>query len=311
MDAWKITNYTHSIRYLLPIRVLTGGQMNPKEKIRLHSPLPIAKIYEAMDLEGEPRQRVRKLVDLFERTCQYLVLVGLASYQQQSLSDPKVEDLRPGLVRPSLGHWVELLKAITLSLRPTDPAFLTADPGHVYKDEPIGVLVPQLKDLLGLSGPKKVMIFHFLDTLVEFRNKKIGHGDLSLAEAEQIRQPLEAALMQWLGELPTLFERHLLYVHEVKWQNQRFVYIGTRLNTGISREAFQLEGRPDWTTRRYICICRPAITSCLYHPFLSISPTLMYSMSTVNCLTKMSQSCAVPTMPLVRQPCSPSPLTSR
>jgi hypothetical protein len=67
--------------------------MGIPENIRFHYPYPIAKLYEGMCLETEPRQRIRKLVDLFERTTQYLVLVGLASYQQQGLSDPKAEEL--------------------------------------------------------------------------------------------------------------------------------------------------------------------------------------------------------------------------
>jgi hypothetical protein len=49
--------------------------MSTVEKIRLRYPLPLAKLYEAMAPEPESRQRVRKLVDLFERTAQYLVLV--------------------------------------------------------------------------------------------------------------------------------------------------------------------------------------------------------------------------------------------
>ena len=42
--------------------------MSTGENIRLCYPLPIAKLYEAMQLESEPRQRVRKLIDLYERT---------------------------------------------------------------------------------------------------------------------------------------------------------------------------------------------------------------------------------------------------
>ena len=57
--------------------------MSTTDTIRLHYPLPLAKLYEAMRLETEPRQRVRKLVDLFERTTQYLVLVGLAWLGQE------------------------------------------------------------------------------------------------------------------------------------------------------------------------------------------------------------------------------------
>ena len=102
--------------------------MGVTEKIKFSSPLPIAKLYEAMQLETEPRERTRRLIDLFERTSQYLVLIGLSCYLKQELSDDKVESLRPGLARPSLGHWVELLKAISKSLRTNDPHFLNVDP---------------------------------------------------------------------------------------------------------------------------------------------------------------------------------------
>ena len=100
--------------------------MNATDKIRLHYPLPIAKLYESMALEPEPRQRVRMLVDLFECTTQYLVLVGLAQYRDHARPDPQVEPLRP-----SLGHWVDLLKALTACFRDDDPTFLTTDPGYI------------------------------------------------------------------------------------------------------------------------------------------------------------------------------------
>jgi hypothetical protein len=215
--------------------------MSAVEKIRLQYPLPIAKLYESVRLESEARQRIRKLVDLFERTTQYLVLIGLAGYQDQGLSDPKVEELRPGLARPSLGHWVELLKALSKALRPTDPTFLTTDPGYIYKDEPIGAAINLIRTLLGVE-PKKALLHVFLDTLVEFRNKKIGHGDLSLAEAEQVKQLLEESLIQWLSSLAPLSDRHLLYLDKIEVQARRHVYLGTHLNTGVLLDPFRLEG---------------------------------------------------------------------
>jgi hypothetical protein len=172
--------------------------MDTKASIKLRCPLPIAKLYEAMDLESELRQRVRKLVDLFERTSQYLVLVGLATYRHAGLLDPKVEALRPGLTRPSLGHWVGLLKTLSQALRPHDLKFLTEEPDHMYKDDFISAAVHTLAQITGVKSPKRVGLHHFLDTMVEFRNRKIGHGMLSHFEAKQVSQPLEDALIQWL-----------------------------------------------------------------------------------------------------------------
>ena len=84
--------------------------MSIVDQIRLSYPLPIAKLYEAMYLENEPRQRVRKLIDLFEGISHYLVLVGLASYIYHELSDPKVEEFRSKLERASLGSLEEMIE---------------------------------------------------------------------------------------------------------------------------------------------------------------------------------------------------------
>jgi hypothetical protein len=208
--------------------------MSTAEDIRLHYPLPIAKLYEAMQLEGEPRQRVRKLIDLYERTAQYLVLAGLAHKARLALQDPKVEALRPGLARPSLGHWVELLKALSGALRVRDVVLLTAQPGRAYKDDGISSAVQALSDVIDASPPKKIRQHHFLDTLVAFRNKKIGHGVLSLPEAKQLAVPLETGLTQWLGELAALREWDLLHVSKVEWQPPHYVYTGTNLSAGTS-----------------------------------------------------------------------------
>ncbi|MCQ3973996.1 MAG: hypothetical protein DPW09_11165 [Anaerolineae bacterium] len=213
-----------------------------EEKIRLHYPLPIAKLFESMLLEDEARQRTRKLVELFERTAQYLVLVGLASYTHYQLFDPQVENLRPDLTRPSLGHWIGLLKTISNALQSRDPGFLTATPNYAYKDEPISNAVQVLNQITRSQPPKKVKLNNFLDTIVEFRNKKLGHGSLSVAEAKNANPLLESALNQWLESLSVLYERRLLYIARVEWQAPHFVYIGTNLNSGTSYKPLTLQG---------------------------------------------------------------------
>ena len=51
--------------------------MNTSEKIRTIYPLHLAKVYEATRLETEPRERVRKMVGLYEETVRTLALYGL------------------------------------------------------------------------------------------------------------------------------------------------------------------------------------------------------------------------------------------
>ena len=223
--------------------------MSIVEKIKLHYPLPIAKLHEEMRLETVALLRIYKLINLFEGTVQYMVLLGMSNYRQQQLTDADIEQLRSGLNRPSLGHWVKLLRGLSKCLRPSDPHFLTSDPMHDYKDEPIGAAVVTLREVLGMEPLKKVQLHHFLDTMVEFRNKKRGHGELPTPEAEKIRQPLEAALNQWLDELSPLHERHLLYVSEIRLVKGQRVYSGTQLNTGTSPDSFQSEGAVDLDDR--------------------------------------------------------------
>jgi hypothetical protein len=209
--------------------------------IRLYYPHPIAKLYEAVQLESEPRQRVRRLVDLYERTAQYLVLAGLAHYARLELCEVKVEALRPGLERPSLGHWISLLKALSRALRKHDIVLLTAQPGHAYVDDAIAEAVRVLAQVLGAKLPKKVLMHHLLDILVSFRNAKIGHGVLALAKARQVVKPLEAGLAQWLGELVALHEWRLLHIAHVSWHSGHFICTGTNLDAGTSLAPVRLE----------------------------------------------------------------------
>ena len=215
--------------------------MSVVDQIRLSYPLPIAKLYEAMCLENEPRQRVLKLIDLFEGISRYLVLVGLASYIYHELSDPKVEESRSELERPSLGSWVKLLRLLDAALRSDNTAFLLADPNRVYRDDSIFEANRVLAQITGVSRPRRVKLIHFFDSVVQFRNNKIGHGSLSLREAKRVLEPLESAISQWLADLSILHQQHVVYVGRVEWRDPHFVYYGTNLNSGTSLFPLKLE----------------------------------------------------------------------
>lgn len=210
------------------------------DQIRLHYPLPVAKLYETMHLESEPYQRVHKLIDLFEGVTRYLVLVGLASYIYQELSAIVVEELRPDLTRPSLGHWVNLLKALDPTLRSNNIISLISDPNHIHKEDAISHTTQALAQITGASPSKKIRLIDFLSAIVNFRNRKIGHGRLSPREAKQVVEPLETGLLQWLKELAVLYEQQLVYIDRVEWRNPHFAYFGTHLNSGTFLTPFKL-----------------------------------------------------------------------
>ena len=208
--------------------------MNTANRIRMSYPMPIAKLYEAMYLENDPRQRVRKLVDLFEGTVHYLVLVGLSSYIYHELSDAKVEKFRCELERPTLGSWLQLLKVLDAALRSGSNTPLLVNPQQIHKDDSVSRAQLELAGLIGTDQPKKVKLGHFLDSMVQFRNEKIGHGSLSRPEAKHVLSPLESAISQLLSETEILSHQHLVYVERIEWDGQHFMNYGKNLNYGTS-----------------------------------------------------------------------------
>jgi len=231
--------------------------MSLKDKIRWSYPLPIAKLYEAMDLETEPRQRVLKLVDLFEGISSYLTLVGLATCLYHGLSDRKMEKLRSRLRRPSLGVWISLLRSVDRELQSSDIASLFPDPDKVYRKDAIFEVNQILVEITGVKQRKKVQLAQFLESVVQFRNKKIAHGHLLLHEAQKVCTLLESAINQWLEELPILHQQHLIYINPVEWQSPHFVCFGTNLNSGVSLSPFK-SARDEPVTHGQVYLEQPA-----------------------------------------------------
>jgi hypothetical protein len=223
--------------------------MSDGDIILTQYPLNLAKLYEAVRLESEPRLRVTKLVTLYEGTVRHLALVGLAAYRHLEISDDQVEAARADLGRPSLGHWLGLLKAVDEALGRTFP-LLTPPLNKRHRNDAIAAAVEALAPMAGKRMPKRIRLSFFLDVVVEFRNKKIGHGSLSPPEARRAVKPLEAALTWWLGELALLRERSLLYIDRVEWQDPHYLYIGNNLSAGTSLYPARLEGETPVTPRQ-------------------------------------------------------------
>lgn len=215
--------------------------MNLDEQIRLTFPHHLAKLYEAVRLENEPRLRVQKLVDLFEEVVRYLALLRLAAYDQASLHDEKVERLRQGLARPSLGHWVNLMEALYDPLQSHDPPLILPPPPRKHRDDAIATATALLRDVVGLQPLSTIRLSSFWQSVVAFRNKKYGHGSMTVGEARRVQQPLEAGLKQWLAELDILSQRHLVHVQTVEYVGPGFRFVGTNLNSGNTLDPFHDE----------------------------------------------------------------------
>ena len=209
--------------------------MSIEESIRLVYPLPLAKVYEAVRLEMEPRLRVRKLIEFYEETIRYLALVGLSSYAYHGLSTDKVERMRQEIGRPTLGTWLDLLKTVTKALRPKDRHFFSPPFSQKYQEgDAIYEATQAIRKLLDSAPFKEVTLTSFLDTLINFRNNKIGHGSLAESEAKRILPHLEGGLNAWLDSCTLLKERHLVYIDRVEWKDPDFLFTGMNLNSGTT-----------------------------------------------------------------------------
>lgn len=78
--------------------------------------------------------------------------------------------------------------------------------------------------------------------MVEFRNKKFGHGTLNKLQAKEVFQPFHDALVIWLDGLTVFDQQKLVYVAHVEWQNSQFLYRGVDLNSGDSPLSFIAQG---------------------------------------------------------------------
>ncbi|MCB0032357.1 MAG: ATP-binding protein, partial [Anaerolineales bacterium] len=257
--------------------------MSAEDAIRLHFPQSLAKLYEAARLESAPELRVIKLLRLFEETTRHLALVGLAGCTARNLTDDKVAAARADLGRPSLGHWLALLKAVSVPLQNSDLAVLT--PPLAYRLKPDSALMMATVKLAASAGvdlPARVRLEHFLDAVGQFRNKKHGHGTLSAGEARQVVAPLEAGLLEWLDGLTILQQRKLVYIDRCEWAPPAFAYIGTDLNSGTSLYPATLQGSQPLAPKQVYLGPTPDLTDQEFlplHPFFAFDNDnlLLYS----------------------------------
>lgn len=224
--------------------------MTHDETLRTRFPYTLAKEYETVLLENDARMRVMRLVELYEHALRHLSLIGLAEYLHLGLHDSTVESAREPLGRPSLGHWLALLRAVDTALTSSGKGLLTPPANFTFREGAIFTAAQKLSTLLGESAAKKVRHGSFLDTLVVFRNKKIGHGSLTPLEAQTIVVDLEAALTEWLAGQTALTEQRLIHIRQVVWEVDHFLYDGVNLTAGTSIYPAQLQGQTGLTHNR-------------------------------------------------------------
>ena len=201
--------------------------------IRTRFPVLLAEVYQSAELATNNQVRANYWVDFFGETVRYLSLAGLSICRQRSISDDLVNQARNKLGRPSLGHWIKLLQALDQALTAHQFYDLTPPLNKKQSNNEISHCVNQLKDLLGNVPLNTVRLSHFLETVVEFRNKKIGHGSMTSRQAEEAVRVIKPAMFTWLEQIKLLHNYYLLYIHKVEWDDPHFLLKGTK-NLGTS-----------------------------------------------------------------------------
>jgi hypothetical protein len=223
--------------------------MDIDQKIRSSFPIFIAEMYELAELETNEQLKVQNWIDLFQEIMRYLSLVGLALYRENQIVDERVEQERKHLNRPSLGHWMKLFVALEKAFSEKSSLELTSPLIQKFHNNVITKAVNGLHELIGNEPPDTIRLLHLLKALVEFRNKRIGHGRLTDKEAHQAIQLIKPAILFWLEHIPILETSYLLYIHNVEWHHPHFVFIGTK-NQGKSLYAVRLEREEKTNSRR-------------------------------------------------------------
>jgi DeoR/GlpR family transcriptional regulator of sugar metabolism len=195
-------------------------------------PYPIAKCYERLVRTRNITERRDQVRYLFEVTLKYCACLAVAEYFRTGASDPFAEGALSCLSRPSMGHWVALLRQCLRHSSPTTMPGLssalldrTRTPGVVEGFNAIrGFVDPTRK-----SQQESVSILTFAEAMVTYRNRSTGHGAPQHEHVEKFTPLIEAAVVEMLVHLEVLKRFPLVYLSEIRVERRRFAHALTRL----------------------------------------------------------------------------------
>jgi malectin (di-glucose binding ER protein) len=147
-------------------------------------PLPIARGYRRYLNASESKERHDLGYFLFEIYLKYLSATAIAAYLASPERDHRVNAALKGLLRPSLGEWLRFLREcleFAGSREDSDP--VTRSIAVLFKEK--DARAPRCLELFNrmrsfrTSQPSEKEAIHlegFLEELVAFRNRTLGHG---------------------------------------------------------------------------------------------------------------------------------------
>ncbi|MBC7820784.1 MAG: serine/threonine protein kinase, partial [Planctomycetaceae bacterium] len=218
--------------------------MKIDEALLKRLPLPLAKLYRRAHFGKSPADRHLDAYYLCEATLKLLGCVAVVEYADAAEQRPEVIETLRKLARPSLGHWWQFVRELLPPLADAgDEGFRSLQDlmlGGSRDDLPLlaGLLATLDQTLNPAASPparSSVRVRDLFDRLIQYRNKKIGHGALSTLTVEQ-HERLGTALLGGATELLRRFDclagRQLVYVaaeHRLNsgaWAIERWLLVG-------------------------------------------------------------------------------------
>ncbi len=218
--------------------------------IRTSFPHPVAATWHRVSLVTSHTERIDRLFSSLEVLIRLLDGVLLADYLRGA-SDEGVERAVDNLERPSMGHWVQLLRALVKVLGKRKPAPFVPEVVPWYLDK---------------GRPSEVA--RQIDELVQLRNEHVHGHRLAAGEQEARVNHVMETLRTVLGQLDFLAGYRPFRVMTSEWARQDRFEGRVQFLTGAAAQAEPV--RAHWRA--------PLVPNCVYvtnpdsSAFLEVSP---------------------------------------
>jgi len=191
-------------------------------------------------LEMDDRNKVKKIIELYELSFQLLCIYGFALAQHHNIQYAELDKIISKMKRPSMGQWFASLITLNKILGKSNRIFLF-NPNHKIKGTIFEEIYQQLAELLQQRQQPKPKMIDFLSLITPFRNSYIGHGSLSKKTAGKIARGLETTVYRWVKGCPLFWEHELIYIDRIEWREPVFCCYGFNLNRGGLVDPYFLE----------------------------------------------------------------------
>lgn len=250
------------------------------ERAVLHEyPLPIAKCYERVVGAKDIHQRWDACRYLFEATLKYISCIGIAQYLRGDRGDERINGALSCLTRPSLGHWLNILRLVERYNSEKGSSLLPADFAAKSRDlTRMADAIHAMKEGAEGQGSRaeSISAYHFLEAVVSYRNRTAGHGAPQPEHIRAVTPILEAGILEFLGRCDLLRRQALVYISEIRVERHSVVHAQYGL-MGTTKVAL-----PDFVTTkesalfgfdRTLFLCAPESTT----PLLSLHPLVIFA----------------------------------